>query len=154
MKRRPEGSAWLTRRWIWPALGNNCSYGLWREVLTPPHCASRVLPVHILWTPGCVRTPTALGEASAGQGPRQHSEVPGSVWGASFCFLPPAGPSRAGSREWGRECWGGDVDRPSGLCWEGHLAGPSALEGPLVRLFWDRGCSRSCWVWLRVVVLL
>lgn len=36
MKRRPEGSAWLTRSWIWPALGNNCSYGLWREVLTPP----------------------------------------------------------------------------------------------------------------------
>lgn len=95
MKRRPEGSAWLTRSWIWPALGNNCSYGLWREVLTPPPIVHSLCFLSIYCGPlGVSRPPLPSERLLLGRGSGSTQRclgVCGVLPSVSFLLLAPLG---------------------------------------------------------------
>lgn len=111
-----------------------------------PHGRSHVLPVHTLWTPGCVRTPRCPQRGSCWTGAEA---APRGAWECEGCLL--LFPSFCRPL-WGWEqgvgtgVMGGDVDGPCGLCWEGpppEANSSLSLRGAQVRLCWDGAVQRG-----------
>lgn len=118
MRRRPEGSAWLTGSWISPRLGENCSHWALARGFDSPRCACLVLPVHTLWTLWVCQDPCILLERLL------MDRCPGNTQrglelGECLLLLPSSCWFLWGWEQGvGMEVSGGDVDGLSGLCWE------------------------------------